>query len=134
MTLLSMVFYIRKIRAELIEQNNQNYFLLAHSKGLTFGQTINRHALKNSLVPYAPVFFDEFVGLITGSFLIERIFSIDGAGRLMIEAFQTQDQPLLMFCFGFYTFISLITNILVDLSYRLLDPRIKIGSKKDESA
>ncbi|TKA88232.1 MAG: hypothetical protein PLY_0310 [Periwinkle leaf yellowing phytoplasma] len=51
----------------------------------------------------------------------------------MIEAFQTQDQPLLMFCFGFCTFISLITNILGDLSYRLLDPRIKIGSKKDES-
>ncbi|GLH60666.1 ABC transporter permease [Paulownia witches'-broom phytoplasma] len=91
MTLLSMVFYIRKIRAELIEQTNKNYFLLVRSKGLTFSQTINLHALKNSLVPYAPVFFDEFVGLITGSFLIERIFSIDGVGRLMIEAFQTQD-------------------------------------------
>ncbi|GAK73610.1 ABC transporter permease subunit ['Chrysanthemum coronarium' phytoplasma] len=64
---------------------------------------------------------------------MKEFFSIDGAGRLMIEAFQTQDQPLLMFCFGFCTFISLITNILGDLSYRLLDPRIKIGSKKDES-
>lgn len=75
----------------------------------------------------------EIAGLITGSFLIEKIFSIDGTGSLLIESFSSQDQPLLMFCFSFFTFVGLITNICGDLSYLLLDPRMKIGSTKNET-
>ncbi|MEZ0180339.1 ABC transporter permease ['Camptotheca acuminata' phytoplasma] len=133
MVVLNMVFYIRRIKAELIEQTNKDYFLLARSKGLSFGQTINRHALKNSLVPYAPVLLAEITGLITGSFLIEKIFSVDGSGRLLLEGFNSQDQPLLMLVFVFYTLVSLISSIIGDLSYRLLDPRIKVGGKKNEN-
>ncbi|MGE9276679.1 MAG: ABC transporter permease subunit [Candidatus Phytoplasma pruni] len=129
-TLTTMVMWIRKVRAELSEQVNQNYFLLAITKGLSFAEATYKHSLKNALVPFAPFLFYEVISIITGSFIIERIFSINGSGRLLIEAYQENDQPLIMASLVFYNLISVLAVILADISYTLFDPRIKLGGGK----
>lgn len=128
MTIGSVAGWTRGVRAELTEQLTSEYMLLARSKGLSKGQATFRHALKNAMVPFAPSIFVEFVALMSGSIIIEQIFRIDGVGRIYIEAFNQQDYPLLMMNVVFYTFIGLFSTILADLSYSLIDPRIRVGS------
>ena len=72
--------------------------------------------------------FVEFVALLSGSIIIEQIFRIDGVGRIYLEAFNAQDYPLLMLNVVFYTIIGLFAAILADLSYSIIDPRIRVGS------
>ncbi|KOR75612.1 ABC-type transport system, permease component [Candidatus Phytoplasma pruni] len=129
-TLTTMAMWIRKIRAELSEQVNQNYFLLARTKGISFAEATYKHSLKNALVPFAPFLFYELISIITGSVIIERIFSINGSGRLLIEAYQENDQPLIMASLVFYNLISVLAVILADISYTLFDPRIQLGGGK----
>lgn len=130
MTIASVAGWTRSVRAELTEQITADYTLLARSKGLSKTQSTFRHALKNAMVPFAPAIFTEFVGLLGGSLIIEQIFRINGVGRIYIEAFNQQDYPLLMINVCFYTIIGLFAAILADLSYSLVDPRIRVGSGK----
>jgi len=130
MTISSIAGWTRSVRAELTEQLTADYMLLARSKGLSKKQATFRHALKNAMVPFAPSIFIEFIGLISGSLIIEQIFRIDGVGRIYLEALNAKDYPLLMLNVCFYTAIGLIAGILADLSYSLLDPRIRVGSGK----
>lgn len=130
MTLSSIAGWTRVVRAELTEQITQDYMLLARSKGLSKTQSTFRHALKNAMVPFAPSIFVEFIGLLGGSIIIEQIFRIDGVGRVYLEAFSSQDYPLLMINVCFYTIIGLASTILADISYTLIDPRIRVGSGK----
>lgn len=130
MTLSSVAGWTRGVRAELTEQLTSDYMLLARSKGLSKSQATFRHALKNAMVPFAPSIFTEFIALMSGSIIIEQIFRIDGVGRLYLEAFNTQDYPLLMLNVVFYTIVGLFATILADFSYSIIDPRIRVGSKK----
>lgn len=130
MTISSVAGWTRSVRAELTEQLTSDYMLLARSKGLSKTQATFKHALKNAMVPFAPAVFMEFLGLISGSLIIEQIFRIDGVGRIYLESLNSKDYPLLMMNVVFYTFIGLLAGILADLSYSLLDPRIRVGSGK----
>jgi ABC-type dipeptide/oligopeptide/nickel transport system permease component len=122
--------WARSIRAELTEQLTQDYMLLARSKGLSQRQATFRHALKNALVPFAPSIFLGFLGLLSGSIILEVIFRVDGAGRIYLYAFNNRDYPLLLLDMVFYEFIGLLSSILADLSYTILDPRMRVGSGK----
>lgn len=122
--------WARSIRAELTEQLTQDYMLLARSKGLSKSQATFRHALKNALVPFAPSIFIGFLGLISGSIILETIFRVDGAGPIYLYAFRNRDYPLLLLNLVFYEFIALFAGILADLSYTILDPRMRVGSGK----
>lgn len=122
--------WARVIRAELTEQLTQDYMLLARSKGLSQRQATLRHGLKNALVPFAPSIFLGFLGLLSGSIILEVIFRVDGAGRIYLYAFNNRDYPLLLLNMVFYEFIGLVSSILADLSYTILDPRMRIGSGK----
>lgn len=122
--------WARNVRAELTEQMTQDYILLARSKGLTRKKAIYRHALKNALVPFAPSIFLGFLGLMSGSIIMEQIFRVNGVGPVYLNAFNNRDYPLLLLYVVFYDFIGLLTSILADLSYTILDPRIRIGSGK----
>ena len=120
----------RSTRAELTEALTSDYMLLARTKGLTKAQAIWRHALKNAMVPILPGIISSFVGILGGSFIIEQIFAVPGVGKLYILALTMRDYDVFLFVTAFYTFIGLAANILIDLSYGFLDPRVRMGSRK----
>lgn len=119
----------RFTRAELTETLTSDYMLLARTKGLTRSQATSRHALKNAMVPILPMIISSFVGILGGSFVIEKIFSIPGVGNLYINAIFQRDYDVFMIDSIFYTLIGLLANILVDISYGFIDPRIRMGEK-----
>ena len=119
----------RFTRAELTETLTSDYMLLARTKGLTRAQATIRHALKNAMVPILPSILSGFIGIIGGSMVIEQIFSIPGVGDLYLKAIMMRDYDLFMLDTIFYTFVGLLSGIVIDLSYGFLDPRIRMGEK-----
>jgi ABC-type dipeptide/oligopeptide/nickel transport system permease component len=130
MTITGCAGWARSIRAELTEQLTQDYMLLARSKGLTHTQATVRHALKNSLVPFAPSIFLGFVGLLSGSMVMERLFRVDGTANIYLTAFDNKDYPVLLLIVVFSDFLGFLLAILGEMSYTLMDPRMRIGSGK----
>lgn len=122
----------RYVRAELTEVLTSDYLLLARTKGLSRAQTTVRHALRNAMVPVFPMILGEFIGIMSGSLIIEGIFGIPGVGPLYVGAVGTTppDYNFFMLLTAFYTIIGLSSGIVVDLSYGFIDPRIRMGSKK----
>ncbi len=120
---------VRFTRAELTETLTSDYMLLARTKGLTKSQATSRHALKNAMVPILPMVISSFIGILGGSLIIEQIFSIPGVGSLYIQAVNLRDYDVFMIDTIFYTLIGLAANIVVDISYGFIDPRIRMGEK-----
>ena len=119
----------RFTRAELTETLTSDYMLLARTKGLTRGQATVRHALKNAMVPIFPMLISSFIGILSGSLIIEQIFSIPGIGALYLFSINQLDYDIFMLMTVFYTLIGLLAGIVVDISYGFIDPRIKMGKK-----
>mgnify|MGYP003291298066 CR=1 FL=1 len=126
----SIFGYARFVRAELCEVLESEYLLLARTKGLTRGQAIMRHAFRNAMVPVLPSVVAEFISILGGSMILENLYQIPGVGQLYMAAFNSKDYALLMTDMAFYTIISLMAGIVVDLSYGFIDPRIRMGAKK----
>lgn len=122
--------FTRVTRAELTEVLTSEFMLLARTKGLTRRQATVRHALKNCMVVVLPSIFGEFIGIMSGSLIIEQIFSIPGVGKLFLNSVNAPDYAMFMLLTVFYTSIGLLAAIVVDISYGLIDPRIRMGSKK----
>lgn len=120
----------RYTRAELSEVLTGEYMLLARTKGLTKSQAITRHAMRNAMVVILPMIIGEFIGIIGGSLIIEKIFAIPGVGSLYITSINVRDYNFFMALTFFYTFIGLFSGIVMDISYGFIDPRIRMGSKK----
>ena len=120
----------RFTRAELTETLTSDYLLLARAKGLTRMQAAVRHALRNAMVPVLPMIISTFISSLSGSMIIERIFAIPGVGQLYIKFINLLDYDVFMADTVFYTFVSLLAGIAVDISYGLIDPRIRMGKKK----
>ncbi len=125
----SIASLARSTRAELAEVLTNDFMLLARTKGLTRGQATVRHALRNSMVPIFPLILGEFIGILGGSFVIEKIFGVPGVGQLMINSITARDYNVFMLLTAFYTLISLLTGLVVDLSYGFIDPRIRMGAR-----
>lgn len=119
----------RFTRAELSEVLTGEYLLLARAKGLSRSQCLYRHALRNAMVPVLPMILGEFIGIMGGSLIIEGIFAIAGVGSLYTTAIHVRDYNFFMALTGFYTLIGLLSSLVVDLSYGLIDPRIRMGEK-----
>ncbi len=121
----------RRVRAELAEGLTQDFVLLARTKGLSKRQAIFRHALRMSLTPILPGLFFSFVALLGGAGITETVYGIPGAGRVFIQASLrgTPDYNVIMYDTAFFGFIGLFTSILIDMSYGLVDPRIKMGAR-----
>ena len=119
----------RFTRAELTESLTSDYMLLARTKGLTRQQATIRHALKNAMVPILPTIISLFIGIMSGAMIIEQIFAVNGIGQLYLKSIFLRDYDVFMAASMFYTVIGLGGTIIVDLSYGLLDPRIRIGEK-----
>lgn len=120
----------RYTRAELIEVLTSDFILLSRTKGLNRFHSTVRHALRNSLVPLVPIVIGNFIGILFGSLVIERIYGVPGVGDILIQSIAIQDYNLTMTALAFYTIIGLVATLIVDLSYGLVDPRIRMGAKK----
>ncbi|MBE5809788.1 MAG: ABC transporter permease [Clostridiales bacterium] len=122
--------FTRTTRAELTEVLTSEFMLLARTKGLTRGQATVRHAMKNCMVVILPAIFSNFIGIMSGSLVIEKIFSVPGIGGLYLNSINGRDYNIFMLLTVFYTAVGLLASIVVDISYGFIDPRIRMGSKK----
>jgi oligopeptide transport system permease protein len=120
----------RYLRGELIETLNSEFLLLARTKGLTRTQAVVRHAFRNSMVPIANAVIPMITGIMGGSLVIERIFAVPGMGGQLVESIVVGDHFLTVALLMFYSAISLVTIFIVDVSYGLIDPRIRVGGGK----
>lgn len=128
--IFSIAGLTRVMRAELTEVLTSEFMLLSRTKGLSRRQSTIRHALRNGLVPIAPSLIGGLVSLLGGSLIIERIYRVPGIGGVYLEAFNNFDYSLIMALLMFYTVIGLFATLIVDLSYGLIDPRIRMGAGK----
>lgn len=125
----SIAGYARYTRAELSEVLTNEFMLLARTKGLTRRQATFRHAMRNSMVVIFPSILSEFISVLSGSLIIEQLFSIPGVGGLYLKSINYQDYDFFMFLSGFYTLVGLAAGIVIDISYGFIDPRIRMGAK-----
>lgn len=126
----SICGYCRFTRAELCEVMSSEYLLLARTKGLTKKQAILRHALRNAMVPIVPSILAEFIGILGGSMILERLYGIKGIGSLFVDALNIKDYNVLFVDMAVFTTISLLAGVVLDISYGFIDPRIRMGAKK----
>jgi ABC-type dipeptide/oligopeptide/nickel transport system permease component len=118
-------FIARLTRASMLEVIRQDYIRTARAKGLKEQAVILGHALKNSLIPVTTVLGPLMAAWLTGSFIIEHIFSIPGIGRFFVTSIADRDYTLIMGTILIYAVLLIFMNIMVDISYAFLDPRIR---------
>lgn len=122
----------RFVRTSMIEVLNQNYIKTAEAKGLSTIEIVVKHGIRNALIPVISFIGPLFAAVITGTFVIEKIFAIPGLGKYFVDSIFNRDYTVILGTTIFYSFILIVTLFIIDLSYRLIDPRIKFG-KGDES-
>ena len=115
----------RYTRASMLEVTRKDYIRTAHSKGLKGQSVVSRHMIRNALIPVVTILGPTLAFLVTGSFIIERIFGIPGMGQFYITSISTRDYSLLMAMTMLYAFAVAFLNVVVDVLYAYIDPRIR---------
>jgi peptide/nickel transport system permease protein len=128
LTLISFAGYIRFSRGTLLEVLNQDYIRTARAKGLTERTVIMRHAFRNTMIPLTTIIVVDFAGIIGGAIITENVFGWSGMGTLFRRGIFTFDLNLLMGVFFVTASLSVLANLVADLLYSALDPRIRVGS------
>jgi peptide/nickel transport system permease protein len=122
----------RLIRSSMLEVLNQQYINTARSKGIKEWLVIIRHALRNALIPTVTFIGLQFGTLLGGTVIIEQVFSWPGIGRMLIDAISQRDFPVIQGTVIILSFLMIFVNLLVDISYSFIDPRIKQAGGKSE--
>ena len=117
----------RITRTSMLEVLGQDYIRTAKAKGAMRWAVILKHALKNAMIPIVTLVGTDFGYMLTGSMLIEKVFSIPGIGKLAVDAMSNRDLPLLEGTVMYIAFVFVVVNLIVDVSYACLDPRIRYG-------
>ena len=117
----------RITRTSMLEVLGQDYIRTAKAKGAMRWAVILKHALKNAMIPIVTLVGTDFGYMLTGSMLIEKVFSIPGIGKLAVDAVSNRDLPLLEGTVMYIAFVFVVVNLIVDVSYAFLDPRIRYG-------
>jgi ABC-type dipeptide/oligopeptide/nickel transport system permease component len=120
-----MAIIARLTRSSMLEVLNQDYVRTARAKGLSWPRVVITHALPNALIPVITVIGNNFAALLTGAVLTETVFSWPGLGRLMVEAISQYDYPLVMGGVLIMATVFVLVNLLVDITYGLIDPRVR---------
>ncbi len=115
----------RMTRSSVIEELRELYVLAARARGLSQARAVVRHAFRNSLIPVVTIIGLQFGAVLTGTIITETIFGWPGVGRLLIQAINTRDYPLVQGCILFISVTYVAMNLLTDLTYGFLDPRIR---------
>jgi peptide/nickel transport system permease protein len=121
----------RLIRSSMLEVLNQQYISTARSKGISEWLVVIKHALRNALIPTITFIGIQFGTLLGGTVIIEQVFSWPGIGRLLIDAISQRDFPVIQGAVIILSFLMVLVNLLVDISYSFIDPRIKVEGGKN---
>jgi len=124
--LISLAAYTRYSRASMLEVLNQDYIRTARAKGLTERTVVVRHGLRNALIPLATIVAFDIGGLLGGAVITESVFEWNGMGRLFIEGLQSLDPNPVMAATMVVGATAVVANVIADLMYSVLDPRIRI--------
>jgi oligopeptide transport system permease protein len=121
-------FASRLMRSSMLEVINQDYIKTARAKGLKEITVIFKHALRNAILPVVTYLGPLLAGVLTGSFIIEEVFSIPGLGKFFVDSISGRDYPVILGTTIFYAAFLISMNFLVDILYMIIDPRIKLKS------
>jgi peptide/nickel transport system permease protein len=130
LTLISFAGYIRFSRGTLLEVLNQDYIRTARAKGLTERTVIMRHAFRNTMIPITTILVTDVASIVGGAIITERVFGWYGMGTLFNKAIVSFDLNLLMGVILFLSTLAILANLVADLLYSVLDPRIRVGAGK----
>ena len=123
----------RFMRTEMVDVLNSDYIELSKSKGNTRWQTVVKHALRNSLIPVITIIGPLTANILTGSMVVENIFSIPGIGEQFVKSIMTNDYPTIMGLTIFYSIVFMIMLLITDVLYTIVDPRIRLTNKGGKS-
>ncbi len=126
LTIGSLAGTIRYVRNAMIEVLKRDYIRTARSKGLSEKVVIYSHAFRNALIPVVTILAGSLVGIFGGSAITEQVFAIEGIGRLLIKALEGRDYSIVLAMNLFYAVLGLLANVIMDVSYALVDPRVKL--------
>jgi ABC-type dipeptide/oligopeptide/nickel transport system permease component len=126
LAMMPMAYIARLMRSSMLEVMGQDYIKTARSKGLSQSIVILRHAIRNAILPVVTVLSTITAGLLTGSFIIEKIFGIPGMGEMFVKSISNRDYPVILGATIFYSAILILLTFVVDIAYTFVDPRIKI--------
>lgn len=129
---VSTAYTARIMRSQLIEVMNQDYIRTAKAKGLSKRSIIFHHALKNALIPVVTYVGMDFGTMLAGAILTETVFNWPGIGQMTYTAITRRDWPIVMGAVTVIVIVVMIINLIVDVSYAFLDPRIRLGNKSDK--
>ena len=122
-----MCYLSRQTRTAMLDAINQEYIKTARAKGLKNKKIIFKHALRNALIPVITYLGPQIAFTLCGGFVVEKVFSIPGLGRYFVMSIQNRDYPLIMGTTIFLAAFIIIMNLIVDLLYKLVDPRINLA-------
>ncbi|MBQ3481494.1 MAG: ABC transporter permease [Oscillospiraceae bacterium] len=136
MPVISLSFYytcyVAKLtRTSMLDAINQDYIRTARAKGVKTRALILKHALRNSLIPVITYLGPVMAGIITGSFVVESTFSIPGLGKYFVQSVLSRDYPVIMATTVVLSALVILMNLVVDIAYKIVDPRITLTSKED---
>jgi peptide/nickel transport system permease protein len=121
--------YARLVRANVIDTLGENFMRTARAKGLPTGLILRRHALRPSLTPVVTLFGMDFAGLLGGALITETVFGLNGVGKLAADSISKNDQPVILGVTLLAAAFVVVGNVVVDLAYTALDPRVRIKSR-----
>jgi oligopeptide transport system permease protein len=127
--LMPMAYIARLTRVSMIDVLSSDYIRTARAKGLSRLQVIGHHALRNALLPVLSYLGPAAAGTLTGSFVVEQVFNLPGLGQHFVNSVRNRDQTLILGTVMIYSAILLTMNLLVDIAYAWVDPRIEVGKK-----
>jgi len=130
---VSTAYVARIMRSQLLEVLNQDYIRTARAKGLSRKSVIIHHALKNALIPVVTYIGLDFGALLSGAILTETVFNWPGVGYETYRAISQRDWPIVLGAVTVIVVVVMVVNLLVDISYAALDPRIRLGASDDEA-
>ena len=124
--------YVAKLtRTSMLDAINQDYIRTARAKGVKTRSLILKHALRNSLIPVITYLGPVMAGIITGSFVIESTFSVPGLGKYFVQSVLNRDYPVIMATTVVLSALVIFMNLVVDIAYKIVDPRITLTGKED---
>jgi len=129
LSMFTIATVARFTRTEMLEVLGSDYMLLAQSKGISGFRLIFRHAMRNALIPIITVLAPLVVGLMTGSLVVEKIFSIPGIGSLLVTAIQSNDYNVIVTLAFIYSALYILIMLVVDILYGVIDPRIRLAKE-----
>lgn len=125
-----MAYFARLMRASMLDVLSQDYVRTARSKGVPYALVILKHTIRNSILPVLTALGPLAAYILTGSFVIEKIFGVPGLGQMLVSGIENRDYPMILGTTIFFSFILIVILFLVDVAYAWVDPRIQLTGRR----